>query len=209
MSHVIEKAVSDLSDTPAFKLMECVVNNFYYLKERSWFMRNPNLQAKLSRVICKGLGPKVNVVAPEFEEHLDELLREYDNAGKIEPAILKKLQTHVSDFDYLRTRGWFMRNPKLQSKLLDVVNKGLGEKVIVTYPEFEWHLENLLSGGAKALAWMEDEVPDFYYLKERSWFMRSEALKEKLLEVVRRDMGHRVDVVAPEFEEHLDHLLDL
>jgi hypothetical protein len=184
------------------KEMEDKVYDFWYLKTRGWFMRNPDLQAKLLEVVRRGLGEKVVVSYPEFEEHLDGLLKKRSDE-------LKEMEDKVYDFWYLKTRGWFMRNPGLQAKLLEVVGRGMGDKVVVSYPEFEWHLENLLSGGKLALEWMEEEVPDFYYLKERSWFMKSPSLQAKLLEVVRRCLGHRVNVVAPEFEEHLDTLLSL
>jgi hypothetical protein len=178
------------------------VPNYFYLQERSWFTRNPDLKAKLELVVRLGLGSKVNVVAPEFEEHLDGLLEKRSDD-------LKHLKKKVPGFDYLESRGWFMRNPELQAKLLEVVRRGLSDKVVTIYPEFEWHLENLLSGGKLALEWMEEDVPAFYYLKERSWFMDNPSLQAKLLEVVRRFLGHRVNVVAPEFEEHLDTLLSL
>lgn len=178
------------------------VPNYFYLQERSWFTRNPSLKAKLQEVVRLGLGSKVNVVVPEFEEHLDGLLEKRSDD-------LKHLKEKVPGFGYLESRGWFMRNPELQAKLLEVVRRGLGDKVVSSYPEFEWHLENLLSGGKLALEWMEEDVPDFYYLKERSWFMDNPSLQAKLLEVVRRCLGHRVNVVAPEFEEHLNSLLSL
>lgn len=182
--------------------MSYSVSNYFYLEDRSWFTGNPALKAKLEKVVKLGLGRKVDVIAPEFEEHLDGLLKKRSDE-------LKEMEDKVYDFWYLKTRGWFMRNPGLQAKLLEVVGRGMGDKVVVSYPEFEWHLENLLSGGKLALEWMEEEVPDFYYLKERSWFMDNPSLQAKLLEVVRRCLGHRVNVVAPEFEEHLNSLLSL
>lgn len=178
------------------------VSNYDYLNKMSWFIGNSELKAKLEVVVKLGLGHNVNVVAPDFEEHLDGLLKERSDN-------LKNLEDKVPNFWYLKTRGWFMRNPDLQAKLSEIVRRGLVEKVNVSYPEFEWHLENLLSEGKLALQWMEEDVPDFHYLKESSWFMNSPLLQDKLLEVVRRDLADKVNVFNPEFEGHLDALLSL
>jgi len=136
------------------------------------------------------------------EQHLENLL----SGGQL---ALDWMEEEVPDFCYLQERSWFMENPSLQAKLLEVVSRGLADQVNVFYPEFEWHLENLLSGGQLALDWMEEEVSDFCYLQERSWFMKNPSLQAKLLEVVRLGQGDQVNVFYPEFEWHLDALLTL
>ena len=53
------------------------------------------------------------------------------------------------------------------------------------------------------------QIPLFWYLLERSWFVyqNNESCKKKLLEVVHCNLGKYVNVVNGDFEEHLSKLL--
>lgn len=118
--------------------IEKCVDDYYYLQERGWYMRNHQLQQKLLSVIRKGMGSSVNVCAPDLAEHLDALLEQF--AEK-----LKQLEYAITDFYYLRERSWFMQNPELQDLLMNVIHGGIGHLVVVTSPDFKQHLIELLS----------------------------------------------------------------
>ena len=53
------------------------VENFDYLLERSWYIRNPELQALLKRVVDLGYGKEVNVIAGDFKNHLLDILKNH------------------------------------------------------------------------------------------------------------------------------------
>lgn len=55
-------------------------------------------------------------------------------------------RVHVPNFWYLETRGWFVRNPALQTKLERLVNQGQGHLVQVACGDFEEHIDSLLLG---------------------------------------------------------------
>lgn len=67
---------SSIVSDDMLKVFRSKVIHFGYLEERGWFMMNPELQAKLLQVINLGLGLKVDVVSPDFSDHLDELINE-------------------------------------------------------------------------------------------------------------------------------------
>lgn len=56
------------------ELFRSSIPTFWYLEERSWFMRNPELQLKLLIVIRLGLGSQVITCMGDFSEHLDHLI---------------------------------------------------------------------------------------------------------------------------------------
>lgn len=65
------------TDRKLFAYFASNVPNFWYLKDRGWFCRNPELQRKLYEVCQRGDGDKVIVVMGDFEDHLNELLQQY------------------------------------------------------------------------------------------------------------------------------------
>ncbi len=50
------------------------VPDYWYLFERSWFFRSPDLQALVVRVVMLGRAKEINVVARDFREHIAALL---------------------------------------------------------------------------------------------------------------------------------------
>lgn len=68
------------------------------------------------------------------------------NSTIISDDMLKVFRSKVIHFGYLEERGWFMMNPEIQAKLLQVINLGLGLKVDVVSPDFSTHLDELISG---------------------------------------------------------------
>ena len=45
------------------------------------------------------------------------------------------------------------------------------------------------------------------YLFERSWFIHSPKLQEKVFRLIMQNRGHLLKVMAGDFEEHIDSLL--
>ena len=54
--------------------MRAAIKDFFYLEERSWFNRNGVLQSKTAQVVVAGLGDRINVLAPDFDAHISQLL---------------------------------------------------------------------------------------------------------------------------------------
>lgn len=61
-----------------FALLRQFVPNFWYLEERSWFVSNVELQAKLMQVVELGQAQYVQVACGDFEESLDNILCRYE-----------------------------------------------------------------------------------------------------------------------------------
>ena len=55
------------------------------------------------------------------------------------------MREKIKDFWYLEERGWFIRNPEIQNKLLNVINVGMSHRVFVFAGDLELHLDYLLS----------------------------------------------------------------
>jgi hypothetical protein len=113
----------------------------------------------------------------------------------------------VPGSDYLLTRSWWNDNLRLQEKFRKVVDCGMKDFIIVTADDFGDHLDHILEEHRIRFELMGCIVPNFSYLEGRSWFTRNSRLQEKLLDVVARGLGDSVNVLAPEFEEHIDQLL--
>lgn len=64
--------------------------NFWYLEERSWFMKNSEIQLKLLLVIYLGLKNKILIESGDLSEHLDELIKEYFQNIKNRNKFLEK-----------------------------------------------------------------------------------------------------------------------
>jgi hypothetical protein len=116
------------------------VQDFEYLEKQQWYMNNVPLRLKLLDAVRCGLGPFIEVRLEEAD-----LDYELDQMFKARDRKFKYLGSRVPHFEYLETRSWFNRNPELQDKLLLVVVVGQGSKVQVTAPNFDAHLEELLS----------------------------------------------------------------
>ncbi len=55
---------------------------------------------------------------------------------------------------------------------------------------------------------MRKEVPYFWYLEERGWFMRDFSLQTLLWDVVRSGLSHKVQVTRSDFKNHLADLME-
>jgi hypothetical protein len=54
------------------------------------------------------------------------------------------IDNSVANYHYLLERGWYMEDPKLQLKLIKVVEMGLSTKVNVLADNFSIHLDELI-----------------------------------------------------------------
>jgi hypothetical protein len=50
-------------------------------------------------------------------------------------------------------------------------------------------------------------VPNMFYLLERAWFMKNKELQKKLILLVNHGLGHMVNVMEDNFENHIDSLI--
>lgn len=66
--------MTSLTRNEIFEIFDAVISNFAYLRERSWFATNDELQQKLLTVVRFGLSDQVFVLSGDFSEHLDELI---------------------------------------------------------------------------------------------------------------------------------------
>jgi len=55
---------------------------------------------------------------------------------------------------------------------------------------------------------MQNEVEYFWYLEERSWFMNNSKLQTQVWNVVRSGLGNKIVVAHPEFQKHIEELLE-
>lgn len=130
--------------------------------------------------------------------------------------LLELFRSSVPNFSYLEERGWFMRNHELQNKLLHVVAMGLEAEVNVMADNFSEHLDEIIcprfletSDRTKMFTiFRTSNVPDYFYLEERLWFMRDPVIQEKLFQVINLGLGSKVNVTSPDFSEHLDNLIN-
>jgi hypothetical protein len=114
------------------------VDNFDYLMERNWFVMNGSLHAKLILAVNLGLGDSVNALSGDFKEELDELLSTYYN------SLSETCAEHVTGYEYLETRGWFMKSKECHDKLKCIVEYGLGDSVDVFADDFSEHLDEII-----------------------------------------------------------------
>ena len=138
--------ILDLSDS---------VENFDYLLGRSWYIRNPELQALLKRVVDLGYGKEVNVIAKDFKNHLLDILTSRGVAVEglsVTPLKVLDLSSSVAEFDYLQEKVEYMRNPELQTLLKRVVDLGYGKEVNVIAGDFKNHLLDILKNHGVAVA---------------------------------------------------------
>jgi hypothetical protein len=172
-----------------------------YLLTHNWFMRDLPLQQKMLRAVRNGLGSRINVRVPDLDNHLDDLLARQNRKFVI-------MQRFVKNFNYLKTRGWFMRDLDLQEKLFKCVSRGLGKVVNVMDPEFSAHIGNLLRLQDYMFKIMRCVVKKFSYLEKRGWFMHDLELQINLYEVVCAGFGDRVIVDTENFCNHVMSFFD-
>jgi hypothetical protein len=113
------------------------VSDYFYLLERSWYIHNPQLQAKVLNAVRRGLGPLINAVAGDFEEDLDDLFLEQE-------AMFTVMRSDIANFEYLESKSWFMQNRVLQEKVFKVVLAGFGNRIDVGADDFTVYMSNLL-----------------------------------------------------------------
>lgn len=138
------------------------------------------------------------------------------------PQLRMLLYRYVPNFADLERASWFFTNKDLQHKLLKVVNLRLGRKVVAWLRDvdFEFHLDLLIDeyshkfsdmklpvNNQDVLKLFRRNVPDFWYLEERGWFMRNSLLQVKLLKCVCFGLTDHLFVVIGDFDETLDKLL--
>ena len=132
-----QHVVAELRQSLVRLELEQNVSNYFYLLDRGWYIRNPELQAKVLQAVRRGLGPLINTVAGDFEEHLDELLIEQE-------AMFEIMRSDITNFEYLESRSWFMRNWFLQVKLFNTVLAGFGDSIDVLADDFSVHVDDFL-----------------------------------------------------------------
>ena len=59
------------------QIMRHFIRDFWYLERKLWFSSNIELQNKLLLMIRLGVYSKVDVAAPDLDDHLDFLLSDY------------------------------------------------------------------------------------------------------------------------------------
>lgn len=123
----------------------------------------------------------------------------------------EEIRRAVPDFEYLEKQQGYMNNVPLRLKLLDIVRSGLGSLIKIrsmSIAELEDSLDWLAKSHEIKLEIMRSNIRDFDYLESRSWFNRDLMLQDKLGLVVAIGLGSKVSVLAPDFNAHLDRLLD-
>ena len=149
------------------------------------------------------MGAKVNVWTNiDFDDHLNELLEEHKSKVR--------LKSIIPNYYYLLERSWYIDNPELQDKLLQVVNEGLGSKVNVISGDFKDHLDELLEEKREIIfEFFRTSIINFDYLTTRSWFMHNKELQERLLKIVSNGFGDKVDVLTSDnFTDHLNGIIE-
>jgi len=68
-----------IKDRYVLKLFSRYVNNFNYLETRGWFMTNYELQILLLKSVCFGLGDKIITISGDFQEHVENLLINFNS----------------------------------------------------------------------------------------------------------------------------------
>ncbi len=124
-----------------------------------------------------------------------------------ETPILENLD-ELPDANYFREQKMYTLNYKLRKKISTVVKYGLGSLIVMSSPNLEDHLDQLMENQKSNFKEMRNEINNFSYLEERVGFMRNPKLKEKLLKIVRSGKGNLVNVFHPEFMLHVDELLN-
>ena len=210
----------------AFAEMEAAVECFYYLRERSWFSKNSKLQELVLEAVRLGLGSYINVVAPDFEEHILDLLTQPQtletklerclalalpvnrSAANLEEhldelfAQWREIDAEVYRLDYALNRGEF--NAATFAKLVEVVRNGLGHLVDVVAPKLDVHLDHLLTPDRISESELEEIETrlgeDFCFFRQSHWFMTNGSLQRRLLNVIRRGLEEGIDCLANESE---------
>lgn len=117
------------------------VAHFEHLLNCDWYTSNSEIQTKLLGIVRRGMGSVVDVFSytslEQFDEHLDSMILEQEKQFKL-------MRSCIRNFDYLETRGWFMRNNSIQAKLYWAVHNGFGDKINVIASDFESHLNQIL-----------------------------------------------------------------
>ena len=111
------------------------VSNYFYLLESDWYIHNPELQALVLYAVRRGLGPRINTRATNFEKDLDDLFLEQEKMFAI-------MCSNITNFEYLESRNWFMQNWTLQEKVFKVVLAGFGNKINVDADNFNEHINS-------------------------------------------------------------------
>lgn len=118
----------------------------------------------------------------------------------------------VPNFRLLRKRRWFLSRPYLHDCLSEVVSRGLGLRVDASVRSahvFHDQLIAILRADDEArMAKLYKTVPNFCYLQTRGCFRKNPSVSITLEKVVDRGLGHRVNVGADDFVNHLWELLD-
>ncbi len=98
-----------------------------------------------------------------------------------------------------------LMDTKLTAKLSRIARYNLLDRVDFAAPNFREHVDSILR--ENIFNKFRASVRHFSYLEERAWFCKNAKLQYQLLQVIKKGLGHNVNVVAPDFALHLDCLL--
>jgi hypothetical protein len=162
------------------------------------YITDNKLKQKIFRIMRYNLGHKLNFYTPDLRAHVDGILRE---------NLFRKFHKAVPNFTYLEERSWFCKNSRLQHKLLDVVNKGLGQQVNVAAGDLALHLDCVLySDKADKYPLYEKYINDAWYIG-RFHLEQNPTLDKLFYDAVNAGRGSEIDVRAADIRAHLDCLI--
>ncbi len=173
------------------------VPNGTYLNTQPWFTSNKVIQEKVGQLIRYNLGYKINVYHKDFLNHLNNLIKE---------NLFKKFKYAIKNFDYLKTKEWFIHNNNLHYKLLQVINHNLQDNIDVTRKDFITHINEILQNYFYPKF---ESIKNFDHLKNCSWFTNNTNLHIKLNRVINLGLVYYIDGKDVDFIGNLDQILHI